>query len=54
MWGIFAGIALWMLLFPIIADWRQRRLDVERLAAMRRHFSLKHRWDALRGRWMDD
>jgi hypothetical protein len=54
MWGIFAGIALWLILYPLIEEWQQRRLDKQRLANMRRHFSLGHRWDALQGRWVDD
>ena len=54
MWGIFAGIALWMIVYPVIEEWRQHWLDKKRLANMRRHFSMKHRWDVLQGRWMDD
>jgi hypothetical protein len=30
------------------------RPDKKRLADMRRHFSMNHRWDALHGQWMDD
>jgi hypothetical protein len=54
MWGIFAGITLWIIAYPIFEEWRQRQLDKKRLADMRRHFSMKHRWDALLGRWMDN
>jgi hypothetical protein len=54
MWGIFAGITLWIILYPMLVEWRQRQADKKRLADMRRHFSMNHRWDALRGRWMDD
>jgi hypothetical protein len=54
MWGIFAGITLWVIAYPFFEEWRQGRLDRKRLADMRRHFSLKHRWDSLQGRWMDD
>jgi len=54
MWGVFAGIALWVIVYPMYLEWRQRQLEKKRLVDMRRHFSLKHRWDALQGRWVDD
>ena len=54
MWGIFAGITLWVIVYPMFVEWRQRQLDKKHLADMRRHFSMKHRWDALQGRWMDN
>jgi hypothetical protein len=54
MWGVFAGIALWVAFYPVIRDWRQRQADKKRLAEMRKHFSLRHRWDALKGRWIDE
>ena len=54
MWGIFAGITLWIIVYPVFEEWRQRQLDKKRLADMRRHFSMKHRWDALQGRWIDN
>jgi hypothetical protein len=54
MWGVFAGIALWVVFYPAIRDWRQRQADKKRLAEMRKHFSLRHRWDALKGRWIDE
>jgi hypothetical protein len=54
MWEIFAGIALWAILYPMTQEWLQRRTDKKRLADMRKHFSMRHRWDALKGRWIDE
>jgi hypothetical protein len=54
MWGIFAGITLWVIIYPMFAEWRQRQLDQKRLADMRQHVAMKHRWDALQGRWLDE
>jgi hypothetical protein len=54
MWGVFAGISLWIVLYPMIDEWREHRADKRRLADMRRHFALGHRWDVLQGRWMDN
>jgi hypothetical protein len=42
------------ILYPMIEEWRQRRLDVKRLESMGRHAALGHRWDAARGRWTDE
>jgi hypothetical protein len=53
MW-IFVGASLVYILYPIIEEWRQRRLDEKRLASMRRHAALGHHWDPARGRWADD
>jgi len=54
MWGIFAGIAFWVAFYPLIHDWQQARADKKRLAVMRKHASMGHRWDALLGRWLDE
>jgi hypothetical protein len=54
MWEVFAGIALWVVFYPAIRDWRQRQADKKRLAEMQKHFLLRHRWDALKGRWIDE
>jgi hypothetical protein len=54
MWGIFAGIGLWIILYPLIRDWQDGRADKKRLAAMRKHASMGHRWDPLQGRWLDE
>jgi hypothetical protein len=54
MWEIFAGIALWAILYPMTQEWLQRRTDKKRLADMRKHFSMRHQWDALKGRWIDE
>jgi hypothetical protein len=35
-------------------EWQQHRADKIRLAKMRKHFVLGHRWDALKGRWLDE
>ncbi|MDB5608497.1 MAG: hypothetical protein JWP25_5397 [Bradyrhizobium sp.] len=52
MW-IFVGASVVFILYPMIEEWHQRRLDVKRLALMRRHAALGHHWDAARGRWTD-
>ena len=49
MWGVFAGITMWVIVYPMFLEWRQRQLDRRHLANMRRHFSLKHRWDSIAG-----
>jgi hypothetical protein len=54
MWGIFAGITAFIVIYQMIEQWRLRRADKRRLTEMRKHFSMGHRWDALRGRWADD
>jgi hypothetical protein len=54
MWGVFAGITVFIILLQMIEVWRLRREDKKRLIGMRKHFSMKHRWDALKGRWVDD
>jgi hypothetical protein len=54
MWGIFAGVALWVAFYPFIHDWQQSRADKKRLATMRKHASMGHRWDPLLGRWLDE
>jgi hypothetical protein len=56
MWGIFAGITLWVIVYPMFVEWRQRQLDKKRLADMRQHFSMKHRWDmrCRAGGWTTD
>jgi hypothetical protein len=54
MWGVFAGITVFIILLQVIEGWRLRREDKKRLIGMRKHFAMKHRWDALRGRWVDD
>jgi hypothetical protein len=54
MWGIFAGMALWVVLYPTIREWQDKRADKKRLADMRKHALMGHRWDALKGRWLDE
>jgi hypothetical protein len=53
MW-IFLGASLEYILYPMIEEWRQRRLDAKRLELMRRHVALGHRWVPARGRWADE
>ena len=53
MWGIFAGITAFIILLQIAEEWRLRRDDKKRLDDMREHFGKGHRWDALKGRWVD-
>ena len=54
MWGIFAGITVFIILLQMVEEGRLRREDKKRLTGMRKHFSMRHRWDALKGRWVDD
>jgi hypothetical protein len=39
MW-IFVGASLIYILYPIMEEWRPRRLDVKRLESMRRHAAI--------------
>ena len=54
MWGVFAGITVFIVLVQMIEEVRLRRDDNKRLTVMRTRVSMKHRWDALKGRWVDD
>ena len=53
MWGFFLGIYLVYLLYPLIEQWRQRRLDEKRLRKMREHFANGRRGHVAKG-WMSD
>ena len=53
MWGVFAGIGVWCVLYPWITEWLDRRAALKALAEMRLHSKQKHQWDPLRGRWME-
>jgi hypothetical protein len=52
MW-ILVGVSLVYILSPMIEECRLRRLDGNRIASMREHAALGHRWDRARGRWTD-
>jgi hypothetical protein len=54
MWGFFLGIYLVYLLYPLIEEWRQRRLDEKRLRKMREDFAKRRRWDVAKGQWIDE
>jgi hypothetical protein len=54
MWGVFAGMSLWVAFYPMIHEWLEHRAHERQLAAMRKHVALGHRWDVLQGRWTDD
>jgi len=56
MWGIFAGIALWgRLPIRLSTTWQTGVVPIKkRLATMRRHASMGHRWDPFLGRWLDE
>jgi hypothetical protein len=54
MWGVFAGITVFIVLVQMIEEARLRHEDKKRLADMRKNFSMKKRWDVLRGRSMSD
>ena len=53
MWGVFAEIGIWCVLYPRVAEWLERRAVQKALAEMRLHSKRKHQWDPLRGRWME-
>jgi len=42
------------LIYPLLEEWRQRRLDKKRLGKMRAHFAKGARWDVTKGEWMDE
>jgi hypothetical protein len=50
-WGVFAGMAIWSIFYPLIAEWRERRAAKRALADMRSRVARGDRWDTLRGRW---
>ena len=54
MLGFFLGIYLVYLLYPLIEEWRQRRLDEKRLRKMREDFAKRRRWDVAKGQWIDE
>jgi hypothetical protein len=53
-WGIFAGISIFVALYPVYVDWAMRRSEKKRLADMRKHVAMRHRWDPVKGKWLDD
>jgi hypothetical protein len=53
MW-IIVGASIVYIVYQMIEERRQRRLDEARLADMRRHAALGHAWDSARGRWRDE
>lgn len=54
MCGFFLGIYLVYLLYPLVEEWRQRRLDEKRLRKMREDFAKRRRWDVAKGQWIDE
>jgi hypothetical protein len=54
MWGVLVGIYIIYIVYPFFEEWRQHRVDRRRLANMREHFKLGHRWDVAKGQSMDD
>jgi hypothetical protein len=54
MWGFLIGLYLAMIIYPIIEEWQQRRADKKRLAQMRTHHAMGHRWDVAKGQWGDE
>lgn len=53
MWAL-TGIYLVIIIYPLFEEWRHRRSSRDALLRMRRHVSLGHRWDPVRGGWVDD
>jgi hypothetical protein len=43
MWGVFAGIALWVLFYPVIRDWRQRQRDQLSAGILQQRFRVRQR-----------
>ena len=54
MWGLFVGVSLAFMLFSFYEGWRQRRMDKERLAHMRKNFEVGRHFDVTKGQWSDD
>jgi hypothetical protein len=54
MWGFLIGLYIAMIIYPLVDEWQQRAIDKKRLANMRRHHALGHRWDVAKGRWSDE
>jgi hypothetical protein len=53
-WGIFAGISIFVALYPLYGDWEIRRTEKKRLSQMRKHVAMRHRWDPVQGKWLDN
>ena len=53
MWGVFAGIAIWVAVHPFLMEWMNRRATQKSLEDMRSRAARGDRWDTLRGRWME-
>jgi hypothetical protein len=53
-WGIFAGISIFVALYPVYVDWEMRRAEKKRLSDMRKHVAMGHRWDPIQGKWLDN
>lgn len=54
MWGFLIGLYLAMIFYPFFEEWRQRRADKVRLAKMRMHQAMGHRWNVAKGQWSDE
>jgi hypothetical protein len=54
LWEIAIGIYIAVAIYPFFEEWRQRRVDKGRLANMRRHSALGHRWDVSKGEWKEE
>jgi hypothetical protein len=54
MWGFLLGIYLAYALYPYFYEWRQRRLNNDRLKKMREDFAKGRRWDVTKGQWTDE
>jgi hypothetical protein len=42
------------LIYPLVEESRQRRLDKKSLRKMRAHFAKGRRWDVTKGEWTDE
>jgi hypothetical protein len=54
MWGFLIGLYIAMIIYPFLEEWKQRRVDKERLAKMREHHATGRRWDVAKGQWIDE